>query len=466
MKKYLIAFFLLIFSKNFSQDSLNSVMTLSEYLVYVKKYHPLVKQASLLINESEGNLLKARGTFDPVIEVDFDNKKFKGKEYYNKLNSVFKIPTYYGIEFKANLEDNSGIFLNPENNLNNEKLYSVGLSVSLLQGLLTNNRMASLKQSKYFLDKAKEDQQIMVNEILYNASITYFKWLKYYNEKLLYDGFLENALFRFNSTKKAFLSGDKAAIDTLEAGITLNNRKLSLEKARIKLTKSSLELSNFLWLENNIPVEIKDNIIPDISTLDYVDKALNIALFNNENFDIENHPKIKSLGFKIKSLDVDKRLKKNNLLPKLDVQYNFISDTPSQLNSFDVDNFKAGINFKLPLFLRKERGDLKLANTKLQDAKFENDVTRITIKNNLSALQQELDSYFLQNNYLDNIVNDYNTLLKAEERKFFLGESSLFLVNNRERLLIENKLKSINLENEYFNTKAKLFKTAVLNINQ
>ena len=117
MKKYLIPFFLLIFSKNFSQDSLNSVMTLSEYLVYVKKYHPLVKQASLLINESEANLLKARGTFDPVIEVDFDNKKFKDKEYYNKLNSVFKIPTYYGIEFKANIEDNSGLFLNPENNL-------------------------------------------------------------------------------------------------------------------------------------------------------------------------------------------------------------------------------------------------------------------------------------------------------------------------------------------------------------
>ena len=42
-------------------------------------------------------------------------KKFKDKEYYNKLNSVFKIPTYYGIEFKANIEDNSGLFLNPEN---------------------------------------------------------------------------------------------------------------------------------------------------------------------------------------------------------------------------------------------------------------------------------------------------------------------------------------------------------------
>ena len=40
------------------------------------------------------------------------------------------------------------------------------------------------------------------------------------------------------------------AIDTLEAGITVNNRKLNLERANIKYIKSTLELSNFLWLEN------------------------------------------------------------------------------------------------------------------------------------------------------------------------------------------------------------------------
>ena len=155
----------------------------------------------------------------------------------------------------------------------------------------------------------------------------------------------------------------------------------------------------------------------------------------------------------------------NNLLPKLDVQYNFLTETPEQSNSLNIDNYKAGINFKLPIFLRKERGDLKLAKTKLQDAKFENEATKITIKNKINALQQELASFVIQSEYISKIVKDYDTLLKAEERKFFLGESSLFLVNYRESKLIETKLKAIDLENSFFKSKANLFKAAVISIN-
>jgi outer membrane protein TolC len=154
----------------------------------------------------------------------------------------------------------------------------------------------------------------------------------------------------------------------------------------------------------------------------------------------------------------------NNLLPKLDVQYNFLTQTPRQGNSFNVDNFKAGINFKLPLFLRKERGDLKLAKIKLQDAKFENEATKVTIKNKVNATQQEIASFQIQNNYITSIVDDYGVLLKAEERKFFLGESSLFLVNYREAKLIETKIKAIELENKFFTSKADLFKAAVFTI--
>lgn len=440
-------------------------MTLSEYLGYVKTYHPIVKQANLIINKSEAKLLKARGAFDPKIEVDFDKKQFKDKEYFNKLNGAFKIPTWYGLEFKANFENNEGLFLNPEANVPADGLYAAGVSASLLKGLLINERMASLKQAKFFLNQAKEDQQILVNDILYTASISYFNWLKTYNQKRVFDDFLENANIRFKGTKRAFLEGDKPSIDTLEAGINLNTRKLNLEKARIKLIKSSLELSNFLWLNENTPVELQDHIVPDISTLNKVDTAFNIALFNNADFDINNHPKIKSLEFKIKSLNIDRKLKMNNLLPQLDVQYNFLTQTPRETNSLVVDNYKAGINFKVPLFLRKERGDLKLAKIKLQDAELENEATKVVIKNKVNAVQQELESFIVQSDYITNIVKDYGTLLKAEERKFFLGESSLFLVNSRESKLIETKLKAIEIENAYFNSKANLFKAAVMAIN-
>ncbi|PQJ73182.1 transporter [Polaribacter butkevichii] len=441
-------------------------MTLSEYLSYVKNYHPIVKQANLIINESEAKLLKARGAFDPKIEVDFNKKQFKEKEYYNKLNAAFKIPTYYGIEFKANFENNDGYYLNPENTVPEDGLYSAGVSVSLLNGLLINKRMASLKQAKFFLNQAKEEQQILVNEILYNAALSYFNWLKTYHQNSVYKEFLTNAKTRFKATKRAFLEGEKPAIDTTEAAITLKTRKLNLEKSRIKLIKSSLELSNFLWLSDNTPVELQDHIIPDTNTIDNVDTTFNIALFNNANFDINNHPKIKSLAYKIKSLTIDKNLKLNNLLPKLDVQYNFLTENGHQINSLNTQNYKAGINFKVPLFLRKERGDLKLSKIKLQDKKLENEIAKVAIKNKVTAIEQELASYVLQNSLTTDIVKDYGTLLKAEDRKFFLGESSLFLVNYREVKLIEAKLKAIDLENAFFKTKASLFKAIVISINE
>jgi len=466
MKKNISVLFLLMGVSFFSQEKVESVMTLSEYLGYVKTYHPIVKQANLVIDNSEAKLLKARGAFDPKIEVDFDKKQFKDKEYFNKLNGAFKIPTWYGLEFKANFENNNGLFLNPEANVPSGGLYAAGVSASLLKGLLINKRIASLKQARFFLNQAKEDQQILVNEILYTASISYFNWLKTYNEKKVFNDFLENARIRFKGTKRAFLEGDKPSIDTLEAGINLNNRKLNLEKARIKLVKSSLELSNFLWLNENTPVELQENIVPDVSTLNNVDTTFNIALFNNTDFDINNHPKIRSLEFKIKSLNIERKLKMNNLLPQLDVQYNFLTQVPREINSFVVDNYKAGINFKVPLFLRKERGDLKLAKIKLQNAELENEATKVVIKNKVNAVQQELKSFIIQSNYITNIVKDYSTLLKAEERKFFLGESSLFLVNSRESKLIETKLKAIEIENDYFNSKANLFKAAVIAINQ
>ena len=465
MKKYITLLFLLIFLQQNAQNSLLDKMTLSEYLGYVKNYHPIVKQANLIINNSEAKLLKARGAFDPKIEVDFDKKLFKEKEYYNKLNGAFKIPTWYGVEFKANFEQNEGVFLNPENNVPLDGLYSAGISVALARGFLNNKRMNALKQAKFFLNQAKEDQQILVNQILYDASLSYFNWLKTYNEKRVFASFLNNAKVRFEGTKRAFQEGDKPAIDTLEAGITLNSRRLNLEKANIKLIKSSLELSNFLWLNENTPIELKENIIPDLQTFDAIDKTFNIALFNNENFDIENHPKIKSLGFKIKSLDVDRRLKRNNLLPKIDFQYNFLSPNGDQINSFNTNNYKAGINFSMPVFIRKERGDLKLAKIKLQDKKLENDAIKVVIKNKINAIQQELASFVLQNDFTFKIVRDYDVLLKAEERKFFLGESSLFLVNFREEKYIDSRLKAISLENSFFEAKASLFKEAVISIN-
>ena len=465
MRSLVIYIALLISCTTAAQDS-TATISLSEYLGYVKTFHPIVKQANLIITESEAKLLKARGAFDPKIEVDYDRKKFKNTEYYDKLNAAFKIPTWYGIEFKGTIEENDGYYLNPESFVPEDGLYSVGVSVSLARDLLINKRMAMLKQAKMFVKQAKADRQLLVNNILYDATISYFNWLKSYNEKRVYEAFLSNAEIRFNGIKMSFEQGEAPAIDTIEARIALNDRKLNLEKARIKFLKSSLEISNYLWLNDNTPIELEDNIIPDTNTFNMVDATLNTSNFDIENLNLDNHPKMQSLDYKLESLTLEKRLSLNNLLPKIDLQYNFLSQTPEISRSFSTAAYKSGLNVSIPLFLRKERADLKLAKIKMQDTEFEMQSTRLNLKNKIKAITQELDSYMLQNKYTLVIVSDYTQMLDAEERKFDLGESSLFLVNARESKLIDSKLKAIELENNFLNTKASLFNVlAISNVD-
>lgn len=451
------------FSSGNAQIMDESVLRFDEYLGFVKKFHPIVKQAELIIDESQAKLMKARGGFDPKMEVDYDRKKFKNTEYYDKLNAAFKIPTWYGIELKGNFEEADGFFLNPENNLPDDGLYSAGVSFSVAQGFLINERMASLKQAKLFREQAKADRDILVNTILYDAALVYFNWLQAYNETLIFEDFLVNAKVRFQGVKRNVEVGEVAAIDSIEARIVVTDRKLNLEKSRLKLIKTKLELSNYLWLENNIPVELQDGIIPDVTSELVVDTTLNIDDLTSTDFQVESHPKLQSLNFKFESLDIERRLKANMLLPVVDLQYNFLSQTPDVTSSFSTSAYKSGLNISFPLFLRKERGDLRLAKVKLQDVEYNITSTRVTLQNKIEAIKRELESYLIQNNFVVDVLSDYERMLIAEERKFTAGESSLFLVNSRESKLIDAKLKAIELQNKFLSTKALLFNNLAVN---
>lgn len=444
-------------------DSINEVLRFDEYLAYVKKFHPIVKQAELVIDESQAKLLKSRGAFDPKFEVDYDRKKFSGTEYYDKLNGMFKIPTWYGIELKATFEENSGEYLNPEGFVPDDGLYSAGVKMSVAQGFLINDRMASLKQAKLFREQAKADRDIFVNNILYEASLTYFQWLQAYNELKLFENFLTNAELRYRGIERGAEVGERADIDVVEARIAINQRRLSLEQSKVKLMKASLELSTFLWLENNIPVELQPNVIPDVDSEPIVDTTFNINQLREDEVIVETHPKMISLDYKLQSLEVDTKLKANRLLPKVDVEYNFITEVPEVARSFNTAEYKGGLNVSFPLFLRKERGDLRLAKLKMQDTEFEINATRVNLQNKINAIRQELDSYVTQNELVTQMVTDYSKMLEAEERKFLLGESSLFLVNSRESKLIDGQLKAIEVQYKFFSTKAKLFNSLAVN---
>ncbi|MFY8008714.1 MAG: TolC family protein [Flavobacterium sp.] len=455
MKSILSLFLLLGFSV-WSQNT-SKELTYNEFLGFVKKYHPLVKSANLEINQAQANLMMARGGFDPKIEVDFEQKKFKDNQYYSILNSSFKIPTWYGVEIKAGFDNNEGIYLNPENTVPNQGLTSLGISVPLGQGLFINQRMADLRKAKIQVKLSQAERNLMAVAVLYDASVAYFNWKRNYNEVTLYQTYLNNANIRYQGIAKSIEQGDKPAIDSVEAGIIVRNRKLSLEESQLKLAKAKLELANFLWLENNVPLELQDEIIPEENLVLTIKETLRTNDLMLDNPSLENHPKINALEQKIEMLEVDRKLKANMLLPKIDLGYSYLSE-PRYFDNYRFQDYKVGVNFYFPLFLRKERGSLQLAKFKLQDVKFDLDLERVSLKNKIKAQQTEISSLEKQKQLIDNLVVDYNTMLTSEERLFTFGESSIFLINTRENNLVSAQLSKLLIENRYFDSNAKLFK--------
>jgi outer membrane protein TolC len=423
----------------------------------VKKYHPLVKNANLEINKAQANLMMARGGFDPKIEVDFSKKQFKDKEYYSILNSSFKIPTWYGIEIKAGFDNSEGVYLNPQNTLPNQGLTSLGVTVPLGQGLFINQRMADVRKAKMQMQLSQSERKLQAITVLYDASLAYFNWKKNFNEVQLYEEYNNNAQIRFKGIQSLIKQGDKPAIDSIEAGIIVKNRILNLEDSKLKLAKAKLELANFLWMENNIPLEISDELIPETQLEFTIQESLKTNDLLNTDFSITNHPKINALQSKIDMLNVERKLKANMLLPKIDVGYSYLSE-PSYIDNYQFQDYKIGLDFYFPLFLRKERGSLKLAKYKVQETEFILDLEKVQLSNKINAQRMEIESLLRQKELIKGLVEDNLTMLNSEERLFSFGESSLFLINTRENNLVSAQLSQITLENRFYVSNSELFK--------
>jgi outer membrane protein TolC len=230
-----------------------------------------------------------------------------------------------------------------------------------------------------------------------------------------------------------------------------------LEDSKLKLNKSKLELSNYLWLEDNIPLELSDELIPEAQLIANISETLKTNELQNNEFLINNHPKINALNNKVDMLDVDRKLKANALLPRVNVGYTYLSE-PTYFDQFQFEDYKIGLDFYFPLFLRKERGSLKLAKFKIQETQFQLEVEKVQIQNKVKGQKVELESILKQNKLINELVNSNDLLLQSEERLFSFGESSLFLINTRENNLISAQLAKITLENRYFTSNAELFK--------
>jgi len=444
---------------SYGQDTLN-ILGYNDFIEQVMLHHPTAYRASILQESGEASVLRSRGQFDPKMFGNMDQKYFKNNQYYSHAQGGIKIPSWFGISAEAGYEVNEGIYLNPENRTPNSGLWYAGLRLELGQGLVMSNRRAEFEKAKIFLQGTNVEQRLLLNELKRDASFAYWKWNKAYQKAKVYKNALQNGQTRFEGIKSEALYGDRPYIDTIEAYITVQNRTTSLLQAELNYINAELQLEVYLWdqgfipleLENMIPSEIEDNLnyLKQLARLDSI---------------VENHPYLQLNDLKIQKVEIDLRLKKEQLKPKLTLKYNALSEPVGNnpVAQYSPSNYTWGASFLYPILSRKERGDVRLAKLKIQDQKLKNVLFESQLGYKISS---SINNYMQSAEQLlifEQLVKNNETLYEAERSLFGLGESSVFMINSRESKLLKATIELIEAQNKLRMLKSELDYSLMIN---
>lgn len=456
MTKYVLFLLLLVFScKVFSQDT--TIFALKDLYEQMRRNHPIVKMANLYPKIAEEEIRIARGSFDPKLELDYAQKTLKDKFYYSYWDSHLKAPIWIG-ELKAGYELNEGDLISDENKSPRQGLMYAGISVPLGQNLVIDARRAVLRQAQWMQQMAEAERIKELNKLFLSATKDYWEWfLAYRRLRFVQEGFrLADERYKFVRQRIAF--GEGASIDSVEARITLQERTIQMRQAEIDFKNAGLILSNHLWQEGGIPVELPDNAVPqDLEAIERIgENRLNELLA----FAQENHPEIQKIRFKIAQLDIERRFQQDRLKPRINLNYNLLTGyNPMKLeasNEYFANNYKIGFDFSLPVLLRKERGKVRQTRLKLDQTRFDQSQTVREINTQVKTTYNELILLEQNISLQEDMVNNQKKLTEAEYQKFRNGESSVFLINARETKLIEMQIKLISLQAKYEKAKATL----------
>jgi outer membrane protein TolC len=433
----------LFFLNSFAQNE--KVLTIDDFIEKVKMHHPLAKVASIQIDKANANLLTARGGFDPVAEFNATSKTFDAKNYYYYNNAAVKIPMPIG-DIKTGIENNGGQFL--ESEITRGRNSYLGIEVPIAKGLLIDKRRAFLQQAKIAVQQNTAQRRALMNDLLLEAYVSYYQWAGAYRLYNIYNSYVGVSNDRLRLVKTLNANGDRALMDTVEAFTQLQNFQLLQGEASIKLTSSILDLNNFIWDGKGIAQNIAADVVPDTTILSN-DASSKILIDLLQTSALQN-PILQQYKFKIDGLQVERKLKYQNLLPTINLKGNILNKDYYALKNFGSslldNNNRWGIDIKIPLRFREGRGEYRLAKLKIEESTLE-------LKQKTQEIDNKIKDYYNQFLLLqkqlqtaNEAFKNFNSLLRNETLRFTNGESSLFLVNTRENKVLEMQQKIIELQ--------------------
>ena len=436
MRYVILLFSVFLISLSWSQDTLKT-LRLTDFLQHIKENHPVALIASNDVLRAEQVVRLSKGNFDPVAIGGIDQKYYDGSTYYSILSSGIKIPTRIGWNLKVMGDWNSGSFLNPENRVPTEGLTYLGIDVPLGRGMFTDAQRTQLKRAAVAFDQSNIQKQLALNDLLYEAGQYFIIWQEQEAQLALAQEVFMLAKTRLEQVKINAALGERPEMDTLEASAVLILRELEVNEKMLSVQNARLQIENYIWEKGTLPLLLDPMISAE--TLQ-ISKPSSLAITEN----LTLHPILTLYNLKISDLELERKLKIEQLKPQFNVNYNLLQ-TPQNLLStqFSFTNYKWGATFSMPILLRKERSSLSITRLYLENTHLEMDKKQRDLATKQLQIRNEWNNNVLQSLTSSTMAERYLSLAAAERQLFEGGESSLFIVNAREINYISAKMKYI-----------------------
>ncbi|MBL7943587.1 MAG: TolC family protein [Flavobacteriales bacterium] len=457
MIRFLLPAFILWNCALSGQDTLNYPQFLQ-----LLANHPAMQQAAIRSEMGEAAVQQARGGFDPVIQSGFNTKTAEGTTYYDLRQANLQLPTASPLRFMGGLERNSGDYLNPQAYTPDGGQWYAGLGFPLLQGLMTDARRTALNQALAYRSFTGAESDRYRLSLWFEASKAYADWWNAWERVEVSRELIALSEQRLEAVNMRAEAGDLPRIDTVEAVMQLRQRQQQLAEQAAREANTRMHLNNFLWQrpgqDANIPVELMPGTRPSAQPLTapiWEQPELTPGAWDTLSI---QSPVLRQMEAEIAGMDADLKWKKEQRKPQLDITlyslgYLGSDDGPSIP---DDSNLMAGFQFRYPLLNRSARGASRLQELRVEDKKLEMELVSTRLLNNARGLQENIRQ--MENQLALNLENvtALRILVEGEKEKFANGESSLFLVNQREMAYMEARVRLADLYAGLFKTQCEL----------
>jgi outer membrane protein TolC len=323
----------------------------------------------------------------------------------------------------------------------------MGVEIPLLRDGPIDRRRANIGKSvsgQTVADSLIEQRRI---EYARAAGLTYWDWTAARNKVKVYRRLLAVAEERDRQIAERVAKGDLPEFDRVDNQRAVLQRRAQLLAAERMVKATEYALSLYYRDAKGEPRSVESLEAPSRIPLPLFVPERKIEHPVQEA--TEARPEFKNLKAQHEQNDIELRLARNQILPKLDLRVFSANDFGTGNPLLEDPELKAGLRIEIPLATRTQRGKIDYYEARQRKLAFTETFLKERIRTDVQDALNALEIAKARVDVVAKEVSAAQELAQGELKRFELGDSNLIFVNLREQNAADAETREIEALQDY-----------------